>query len=217
MPMTKEKPKQRMGRGANDEYYLDYIKGSLTFPRNIFHAPKLRTAKNLAAALPNGAQVLDAGCGAGIVSAGMAPRLKLTGVDIEEASIDYCKKNRPGEFICSPLESMPFPDDHFDLILFTNAIEHLEDPHPALQELTRVLKPGGTLFITTENCANIFWLILEQTWYRFFGGPCKPYKPEVHPQRYTPAMLRRHLVAHLKVKQLSQAMFGMELLVMATK
>lgn len=217
MPKTKQPTSQRMGRGANDEYYLDYIKGSLTFPRNIFHAPKLKTAAALAAALPDGAKVLDAGCGAGIVSAGMAPRLALTGVDIEEDSIAYCKKARQGEFVCAPLEKLPFESNSFDLILFTNAIEHLENPHPALQELTRVLKPGGTLFITTENCANLFWLILEQTWYRFFGGPCKPYMPEVHPQRYTPKLLQGHLVQHLKVKKMIKAMLGMELLVMATK
>ncbi len=217
MPI-KTKPKtQRMGRGANDEYYLDYITGSLTFPRNIFHAPKLKTAARLAAALPDHANVLDAGCGAGIVSAGMAPRLNLTGVDIETESIGYCNKHRQGTFVCSPLETLPFEDNQFDLILFTNAIEHLENPHPALKELTRVLKPGGTMFVTTENCANLFWLVLEQTWYRFFGGPCKPYKPEVHPQRYTPKSLGKDLAAHLKIKQLTKAMLGMELMVTATK
>lgn len=216
MPETTDNT-QRMGRGANDEYYLDYIKGSLTFPRNIFHAPKLKTAARLAVALPAGAAVLDAGCGAGIVSAGMGPRVKLTGVDIEAESINYCQNCREGEFICSPLETLPFSDNHFDLILFTNAIEHLADTHPVLKELTRVLKPGGKIFITTENCANIFWLFLEQTWYRFFGGPCKPYMPEVHPQRFTPKSLRRDIEQHLKIEKLIRAMLGMELMVIATK
>jgi SAM-dependent methyltransferase len=207
----------RLGRGAEGEYYLQYNAESMTFPRNVFHQPKLKAVKQLAAALPDGARVLDAGCSTGYVSSGLYPRLKLTGVDIEKEAVAFCRARRQGEFIEADLSKLPFSGQAFDLILFTNTIEHLEDPHPILNELTRVLKPGGKMLITTENCANVFWLILEQTWYRVFGGPCKPYMHEVHPQRYTPKLLRRHVDAHLPVVSLQRAMLGMELVLIAEK
>lgn len=202
---------------SGSEYYLEYNRTSLTFPRNIFHAPKLRTAAALASGLPDNSRVLDAGCGAGWVSDGLEPRLKLTGVDLEPEAIAFCQAHRRGTFLQARLEALPFPDGHFDLVLFTNTIEHLIDPYPALAELARVLKPGAQMFVTTENCANLFWLVLEQTWYRVFGGPCKPYRREVHPQRYTPALLRAHLSRGLKVVSLTQAVLGMELLALAEK
>jgi ubiquinone/menaquinone biosynthesis C-methylase UbiE len=207
----------RLGRGEKGNYYLEYNTRSLTFPRNIFHAPKMKSAATLAAALSPGAHVLDAGCGAGYVSAEFSPQLKLIGVDIETEAIDFCKKNRQGKFLVAPLENLPFDKNTFDLILFTNAIEHLENPHPALAELTRVLKPGGKILVTTENCANVFWILLEHTWYRFFGGPCKPYRRDVHPQRYTRRKLRADLEKHLRVDTLDAAVLGMELLAIGVK
>lgn len=212
-----EDQKKRLGRGEKDEYYLDYNAKSLTFPRNIFHAPKLKIAARLAAGLPAGARVLDAGCGAGYVSNGLAPRLELTGVDIEAEAVAFCKKHCQGEYLQADLSKLSFAENTFDLIFFTNTIEHLEYPHPILAELARVLKPGGTLLVSTENCANIFWVFLEHTWYRCFGGPCKPYLREVHPQRYTPRCLTGQLEQYFHIKQLIKAVLGMELIAVVTK
>lgn len=208
---------KRLGRGAEGQYYMEYVSGGLTFPRNIFNAPKLKMAARLASKLPDKAKVLDAGCGAGYVSSGLAGRLDLTGVDIEKAAIKFCQKNRQGKFLIANLEKLPFKNNYFDLVIFTNTIEHLEDPSLSLSELKRVLKPNGKLFVTTENCSNIFWLILEQTWYRIFGGPCKPFLKEVHPQRYTPQLLRKHLTTYFKIEKISTAILGMEFLAVVKK
>jgi SAM-dependent methyltransferase len=217
MSQNQNEKNQRLGRGAEGQYYLQYNAESLTFPRNVFHQPKLKAARDLAAALPDKARVLDAGCSTGYVSRGLSPRLRLTGVDIEKEAVEFCRTHREGEFLEADLTALPFAPDTFDLILFTNTIEHLENPHPILGELIRVLKPGGKILITTENCANLFWLILEQTWYRIFGGPCKPYMREVHPQRYTPALLREHVGGHVPIATLTRAMLGMELVLIAEK
>jgi len=209
--------KGRLGRGEKGQYYLEYNANSLTFPRNIFHAPKLKIAAALAAELPNGARVLDAGCGSGYVSQQLAPRLKVVGVDIEAEAVAFCQKHCAGEYLQADLSNLPFPDNTFALGFFTNTIEHLEDPHPILSELARVLKPGGKLLVTTENCANLFWIVLEHTWYRIWGGPCKPYLREVHPQRYTPRLLKEHLQQHFVLEQLNQAVLGMELIAIVKK
>lgn len=54
-------------------------------------------------------------------------------------------------------DRLPYPDDHFDVVLFCEVLEHLtNDPLAALMEIRRVLKPGGRLVLTTPNaaCAN---------------------------------------------------------------
>ncbi|MBN1595498.1 class I SAM-dependent methyltransferase [candidate division FCPU426 bacterium] len=216
MPSTEAKEKKNGGERQN-AYYLEYNAKSLSFPRNLFHAPKLKAAGRLAAALPAGARVLDAGCGSGYVSNGLASRLELVGVDIEEEAVAFCRQHRQGTFIRADLQKLPFDPDTFDLILFTNTIEHLYDPHPVLAELARILKPGGKLLVSTENCANVGWILLEQTWYRFFGGPCKPYLSAVHPQRYTAGLLQAHLDSHFTVEQIDKAVGGMELIAVACK
>ena len=48
--------------------------------------------------------------------------------------------------------AFPFEDDHFDVVLFCEIIEHLtNDPLVALREIKRVLKPDGVLVLTTPN------------------------------------------------------------------
>ncbi len=205
------------GQTAAGEYYLEYNLNSTRFPRNIFHGPKLRRSAALAADLPDGAKVLDAGCASGYVSEGMAPRLDLTGVDMECEAVTFCRAHRVGRFLQADLRDLPFPSEFFDLVIFTNTIEHLESPRPVLRELSRVLKQRGKMLVTTENCANLFWLVLEQTWYRFFGGPCKPYLRDVHPQRYTRARLGGDIAHVFDIISIEKAVFGMELIAVARK
>ncbi len=51
-------------------------------------------------------------------------------------------------------DRLPYPDGHFDVVLFCEVLEHLtHDPLAALLEIRRVLKPGGRLILTTPNAA----------------------------------------------------------------
>jgi SAM-dependent methyltransferase len=53
-------------------------------------------------------------------------------------------------------EKLPFPDCHFDVVLFCEVLEHLQsDPLHAMLEIKRVLKIGGTLILTTPNAVGI--------------------------------------------------------------
>lgn len=50
---------------------------------------------------------------------------------------------------------IPYDDEKFDYVCFLEAIEHTENPYNAVRELARVLKPGGTLILSTPNYLNI--------------------------------------------------------------
>jgi 2-polyprenyl-3-methyl-5-hydroxy-6-metoxy-1,4-benzoquinol methylase len=50
---------------------------------------------------------------------------------------------------------LPYEDSRFDYVCFLEAIEHTENPYNAVREVARVLRPGGTLILSTPNYLNI--------------------------------------------------------------
>ena len=97
------------------------------------HGPLARLAEPLAARarnrrhdrffaltrLPEGARVLDVGCGS-IGLRGLEPALDITGVDIAE------RPNYPGRFLrADAAEGLPYGDDEFDLVYCSSVIEHV--------------------------------------------------------------------------------------------
>lgn len=53
-------------------------------------------------------------------------------------------------YVC-PVEDLDVPAASFDLVLCTQVLEHVDDPKRALEEITRVLRPGGHAFVTTHG------------------------------------------------------------------
>lgn len=103
--------------------------------------------------------VLDVGCSQGIASV-LAARAgcRVTGVDVEAARIEYAQRDRDLEpedvrdrlrFVHADATRLPVADAVVDVVLVGEVIEHLEDPGPLLGEVARVLRPGGTVALTT--------------------------------------------------------------------
>ena len=212
---------------GSDEYYLEYQKKGMTFPRTILQVPKMAWIKEELSVFKKGARVLDAGCGAGMVCKNLLEDYRVFGIDNQKSAVDFATRNsaeigktkkifKP-EFVEGDLLNMPYKSNSFDGITFLNVIEHLEDPRPMLKEIARVLAPGGKLMITTENCGARLWVFAEQTWYRLMGGGCKPHRYEVHPQRFTLPMLRACVAEFLQVESLELGVLGMEMFLVATK
>lgn len=68
----------------------------------------------------------------------------------------------------SDILDIPVPDESYDVILCTEVIEHIPDPISAIKEISRILKPGGTLLITAPLQSG-----LHQEPYHFYGGYTK--------------------------------------------
>jgi ubiquinone/menaquinone biosynthesis C-methylase UbiE len=97
--------------------------------------------------IPANAEVLDAGCGAGIpISQRLRERFHVTGMDFSEAQIELAKQNVPNAtFLCQDMTELSFPDDTFDGITSYYAIIHIPrgEHHALLANIHRMLKPGG--------------------------------------------------------------------------
>jgi SAM-dependent methyltransferase len=109
------------------------------------------------AALENLGAVLDFGCGVGRVLRHWAD-LKgpmLCGTDYNPALIAWCRKHLPfAEFQVNGLETgLGWPDASFDLIYALSVFTHLDEPLQSfwIDALTRALRPGGYLFLTTHG------------------------------------------------------------------
>lgn len=101
-------------------------------------------------------RVLDYGCGSGYGSASIARVAeKVDAVDVSaDALADAEAKFRAANlhFRCvAPDRPLPFADGSFDLVLSFQVLEHVEDVDFYLDEVRRVLIPGGTLLLVTPN------------------------------------------------------------------
>jgi len=91
--------------------------------------------------------ILDAGCGTGLLMQQMQPLGKVEGVDISEEALEFCRKRGLNNVRRADVLELPFEAESFDMITALDVLEHLDDDVAALREFCRVLKPGGRVFI----------------------------------------------------------------------
>ena len=99
--------------------------------------------------------VLDLGCGDG-TAAGLAaqhnPGHHMIGLDWLAGSLRQAR--RPGlTVVQAGIDSVPVASGSADVVIMSELIEHLVDTDAALEEVRRVLKPGGSLLLSTPNLA----------------------------------------------------------------
>ena len=93
-------------------------------------------------------EILDAGCGAGMMLEDLAGRGRVTGVDADPAAVAAARARGRGDVQLARVESLPFEDGRFDLITCLDVLEHAGDDAVALAELRRVARPGARLLVT---------------------------------------------------------------------
>ncbi len=93
-------------------------------------------------------RILDAGTGTGVMIEALKRYGHVTGVDSSEEAIRYCRERGICGIVNASAEDMPFEDGSLDLICAMDLLEHVEDDVRVLKEFSRVLKPGGLVFLT---------------------------------------------------------------------
>jgi SAM-dependent methyltransferase len=100
-----------------------------------------------------GCDVLEAGCGIGTDGCRFAQAgARYTGLDRSETALALARRNfvltgLTGEFVQGTVTSLPFPDETFDLAFSHGVIHHVHDTQAAVDELERVLRPGGRAIV----------------------------------------------------------------------
>jgi SAM-dependent methyltransferase len=108
-----------------------------------------------AARIARGRRTLDAGCGLGYGAAMLADAgaRSVAAVDVGEAVVEAARARVPEGVTChvGDIRELAFDDDAFELIVCFEVIEHVDEQDRALDELRRVLAPGGLLAISSPN------------------------------------------------------------------
>lgn len=117
-----------------------------------------RQARELAADLRDGAQVLEVAPGPGFLAIELARggRLQVTGLDVSKTFVELAARAAreagvDAQFRLGDVANMPFPADSFDFVVNQAAFKNFSRPAQALEEIHRVLRPGGTAIIQDMN------------------------------------------------------------------
>jgi ubiquinone/menaquinone biosynthesis C-methylase UbiE len=125
-----------------------------------------------AAVLKDHGEAVDLGCGAGqlvMELARHAPGLHVTGIDLSQKMLADARQSAQQAFLrdrvdfrLGNVEEIPFPEQSLDLVVSTGSLHHWTDPLKVLNEIDRVLKPGGAFYIfdLRRDMALPFYLMI---------------------------------------------------------
>src|SRR5258708_4571549 len=120
--------------------------------------------------------VLDVGSGQGIDAYEYASRgARVVGIDltprhVELAALHLAATGLSAWFVQGDAESMPFPDDSFDVVSSNGVLHHTPDIDAALAECLRVLRPGGTFTVLLYNRRSFYYWITQALMNGILGG-----------------------------------------------
>jgi len=129
-------------------------------------------------------KILDIGCGEGITLEKITktfPSKNIKGIDYIKENVEICKKHGlPVEY--GSVYDLKIEDNSIDSVVFLEVIEHISDYKKALQEISRVLKPNGSLILIFPNdrifkIARILTLKLREAFYD--PGHIKQWTPKL--------------------------------------
>ena len=162
-----------------NEYNIYYSKKQLKFASNqswesevsyLFQIIKLKKVR----------LGLDFGCNEGTGTKKIAKIIdaKMYGIDSSEVAIQKAikKKSKGVSFLLNNKYKLPFKDNNFDFITMIHVLGHLIEPRKVLDELLRVLKPKGVIYITTPNYNYKVMSIIDSL--------LNKYKPDLTVRKY---------------------------------
>jgi 2-polyprenyl-3-methyl-5-hydroxy-6-metoxy-1,4-benzoquinol methylase len=101
-------------------------------------------------------KVLDIGCGRGLLLHKLRQRgWTPMGTELNEEAATYARERLGLPVTTQMVEEACFPDGEFDLVILWHVLEHVQSPRAMLREVSRILKPGGTLLVAVPNFGSL--------------------------------------------------------------
>lgn len=152
-----------------DRWHRDMSKkGRFSDPLSL---PWYESVYNNIGDIQNGS-LLEVGCGRGEFSLWLKhnrPNLQITALDFSPSAIGIASKEAAEsgsilDYRVGDAQALPFADQSFDYYISCECLEHVERPQEMINEIFRVLRPGGRFFLTTENYLNGMSLAWLKSW-----------------------------------------------------
>jgi ubiquinone/menaquinone biosynthesis C-methylase UbiE len=143
----------------NRTYYDDFSNWYERERSHGYHA--LLDALQLEVALPvcEGREVLEVGCGTGLILKEIAPiARRAVGIDISPGMLEHARA-RGLEVVEGSATELPFDDESFDAVYSFKVLAHVEAISTAMNEVARVLRPGGRAALEFYNRRSLRYLI----------------------------------------------------------
>lgn len=168
------------------------------FNEKVYLYKVLREIKNLKFKDRQNIKILEIGCADGSFSSVLKDEgYDVFAVDISEKAIENAKKNGLQATVVDIERGINFQRDFFDIVIAAEVIEHIYDTDFVLNEIKRVMKKDGYLFITTPNLASL------KNRVRLLLGEYPQYSEfrigdnqAGHIRNYTPKVLKQQLEQH---------------------
>jgi 2-polyprenyl-3-methyl-5-hydroxy-6-metoxy-1,4-benzoquinol methylase len=119
----------------------------------------------LTRALAPGSRVLDVGCGRGVILGPLADRgFAVSGFEISEAAARGADP-RAAIRVAPRLAAAGYAASSFDQVVIWHVLEHMDDPRSALEEVHRILAPGGRLVVAVPNFSSLQARFAGAAWF----------------------------------------------------
>jgi 2-polyprenyl-3-methyl-5-hydroxy-6-metoxy-1,4-benzoquinol methylase len=157
----------------------------------------VETVREIEARLGRKGRLLDVGCGRGeLLWAAREEGWDCEGIDPSPAYLEWARQNLGIEARLGTVEEAGYPDGRFSAVTMGGIIEHLYDPLGTLQEVWRILEPGGLLWLDAPNedalsvqVGNLYMKALGRDWVVSLAPTFAPF----HVQGFNRASLMRIL------------------------
>lgn len=183
----------KLDHASNKEFYDYYAQESISHSA-LFRLKNVQdtVVRVLKEKANNKLDVVDIGCGAGTLSIlWAAAGHDVHGLDVNESLVKLAEKRAKDEgydidFRLGTATQLPWDDESMDVCMVPELLEHVAEWEQCLDEFSRILCPGGILFLSTDNKLCPKQQEFTLLFYSWYPGPIKRYCEKLakttHPQ-----------------------------------
>ncbi len=156
-----------------------------------------------------GKDVLEIGCGTGVHAKLLAESgARLTAVDLTPTAVEFTKRRLDAAGVEASVleadaEQLPFPDASFDFVWSWGVIHHSANTDAVIEEIARVLRPGGEVRLMVYHRNSITWWFNYMFVRGVLGGRLLRERPAEVANRYSDGVLARHYTRRRLTAKLS--------------